>query len=260
MESAPETVHRKVLDSQHRGATALVTAEAQVPMITGTLLTSISLRAARTAASGLVWSSSTTVSICRPSTPPALLTSSITACMALSMRGPSCPPAPVNGVSTPNLSGSPCAKAPSGAAAMAAAAPLSTARRVVIGMGDPLSGKICKKYYTMSGSEKEPSDLWIGGQRLGGTGAAVLAIDQNVGPIRDGQSFIGILLDDGDGDPSLVDFDNGIEQPLGGERGQAGGRHIEEQQGRFHHQCHGHGEHLALAARQRPRRVALLAG
>ena len=54
MESAPETVHRKVFDSQHTGATALVTAEAQVPMITGTLFTSISLRAARTAASGLV--------------------------------------------------------------------------------------------------------------------------------------------------------------------------------------------------------------
>ena len=44
--------------SQHTGATAVVTAEAQVPMMTGTLSTSISLRAARTAASGLVWSSS----------------------------------------------------------------------------------------------------------------------------------------------------------------------------------------------------------
>src|SRR4029450_4837199 len=98
MESAPDTVHRKVLDSQQTGATALVTAEAQVPMITGTLLTSISLRAARTAASGLVRPSSPTVSILRPSTPPDLLTSSITACMALSMRGPSAPPAPVSGV------------------------------------------------------------------------------------------------------------------------------------------------------------------
>ncbi len=54
MVSAPDTVVRKVLLSQHKGATAEVTADAQVPMMTGTLLTSISLRAARTAASGLV--------------------------------------------------------------------------------------------------------------------------------------------------------------------------------------------------------------
>src|SRR4029079_17111573 len=54
IESAPEQVIRKVFDSQHTGATADVTADAQVPMITGTLSTSISLRAARTAASGLV--------------------------------------------------------------------------------------------------------------------------------------------------------------------------------------------------------------
>ena len=53
-ESAPDTVMMKVLLSQHTGATAAVTAEAQVPMMIGTLLTSISLRAARTAASGLV--------------------------------------------------------------------------------------------------------------------------------------------------------------------------------------------------------------
>ena len=89
-------------------------------MMTGTLSTSISLRAARTAASGLVWSSSTTVSILRPSTPPALLTSSITACIAFSMRGPSAPPAPVSGVRMPNLSGSPWALARIGSAAAAA--------------------------------------------------------------------------------------------------------------------------------------------
>jgi len=41
--------------SQHKAATAVVTAEAQVPMMTGTRSTSISLRAAFTAASGLVW-------------------------------------------------------------------------------------------------------------------------------------------------------------------------------------------------------------
>ena len=137
MKSAPDTVHRNVFDSQHTGATALVTAEAHVPMMTGTLSTSISLRAARTAASGLVWSSSTTVSILRPRTPPALFTSSITPCMALSMRGPSAPPAPVRGVRMPNLSASPWALARIGSAAPAvmAAAPLSSVRRVVLVMG-----------------------------------------------------------------------------------------------------------------------------
>src|SRR5690348_6581934 len=54
MESAPDTVVRNVLLSQHSGATAVVTADAQVPMMAGTLVTSISLRAARTAASGFV--------------------------------------------------------------------------------------------------------------------------------------------------------------------------------------------------------------
>ena len=44
--------------SQQSGATAVVTDEAQVPMMAETLSTSISLRAARTPASGLVWSSS----------------------------------------------------------------------------------------------------------------------------------------------------------------------------------------------------------
>ena len=39
MESAPDTVVRKVLLSQHTGATAVVTADAQVPMMTGTLST-----------------------------------------------------------------------------------------------------------------------------------------------------------------------------------------------------------------------------
>src|SRR5258708_11160530 len=52
IESAPDTVHRNVLLSQHSGATAVVTDEAQVPMMAETLSTSISLLAARTPASG----------------------------------------------------------------------------------------------------------------------------------------------------------------------------------------------------------------
>ena len=66
MLSAPDTVVRNVLLSQHTGATAVVTADAQVPMITGTLSTSTSLCAARTAASGLVSVSSTTSRIGLP--------------------------------------------------------------------------------------------------------------------------------------------------------------------------------------------------
>ncbi len=58
MLSAPETVKSIVRLSHARGATAVVTALAQVPMMAATRSTSISLRAARTAASGLVWVSS----------------------------------------------------------------------------------------------------------------------------------------------------------------------------------------------------------
>ena len=116
MESAPDTVVRNVLLSQHTGATAVVTADAHVPMITGTLSTSTSLCAARTAASGLVSSSSTTSSILRPNKPPAPLMSFATACIAFNMRGPSKLPAPVSGVSTPRLSDVPWARTIIGAA------------------------------------------------------------------------------------------------------------------------------------------------
>src|SRR5476651_840023 len=88
IESAPDTVHRKVLFSQHNGATAVVTDEAQVPRIAATLSTSISLRAARTPASGLVWSSSLTTTTLRPSTPPAAFTSSTMAAATLAIAGP----------------------------------------------------------------------------------------------------------------------------------------------------------------------------
>jgi hypothetical protein len=88
MVSAPETVNSGTRFCQHRGATAVVTAEAHVPMIATTLSTSMSLRAARTAASGLVWSSSEISWICRPSTPPAAFTSRTTQATASRMIGP----------------------------------------------------------------------------------------------------------------------------------------------------------------------------
>src|SRR6185503_19442884 len=131
MVSDPDTVVRKVLDSQQSGATAVVTAEAQVPMIAATLSTSMSLRAARTAASGLVWSSSLASSILRPSTPPAAFTSPTTHSIARRMGGPYGPPAPVSGVKVPRRMAPPCARASRGAraAAPSAVAPASTARR-----------------------------------------------------------------------------------------------------------------------------------
>src|SRR4029450_4782570 len=88
MVSEPDTVVRNVLDSQQSGATAVVTAEAHVPMIAATLSTSMSLRAARTAASGLVWSSSAESWTWRPMMPPAALTSPTTHSMALRIGGP----------------------------------------------------------------------------------------------------------------------------------------------------------------------------
>src|SRR6516162_4841070 len=219
MESAPDTVHKKVFDSQHSGATALVTADAQVPMITGTLSTSISLWAARTAASGLVWSSSTIVSILRPRTPSPLLTSSITACIALSMRGPSCPPAPVSGVRMPNLSASTCAVARPGntAATDAAVAPCNRERRVTFVIGGPL-WRHAENTRPMSATEKEPSDFRIDGESLGGAGYAVLAIDQDVGAVGDGERLVGILLDHDDRDAIAINLHNGVEQTLGSHR------------------------------------------
>ena len=62
------------LFSQQSGSTALPTADAHTLMIAETLSTSISLRAARTPASALVWSSSARYSSLRPSRPPAAFT------------------------------------------------------------------------------------------------------------------------------------------------------------------------------------------
>ena len=88
--------------SQQRGATALHTAEAQVPITVITLSTSISLWAARTPFSGLVWLSSVTSWTWRPSTPPAAFTSSITSFWLALIEGPQAPPAPVSGTSAPS--------------------------------------------------------------------------------------------------------------------------------------------------------------
>jgi hypothetical protein len=82
------TVNSGTRFSQQSGATPVVTELAQVPISACTRSTSISLRAPRTPASGLVWSSSNTRRIGRPRTPPASLASATTPWMARSMAGP----------------------------------------------------------------------------------------------------------------------------------------------------------------------------
>ncbi len=124
MLSAPEAVHSTVLLSQHRGAIAEVTADAYEPPMATTLSTSISLRAARTAASGLLWSSSMTTSTLRPRTPPAALISATAICAAWLIVAPNWLVAPVNGMMMPMRIGpSPCAIAQPGRAEMPKAAP-----------------------------------------------------------------------------------------------------------------------------------------
>ena len=125
--SPPETVNSITLFSQHNGATAVVTALAQVPRMAETLSTSISLRAAFTAESGLVSSSSLMISIRRPPTPPAALISATTAITAFTIGGPYDPPAPVCGVNVPNRIGAPWARAVRNT--MGAASPPKSAER-----------------------------------------------------------------------------------------------------------------------------------
>src|SRR5438034_9982308 len=91
----------KTLASTQSGLTARVTAEAHVETIATTLFTSISLRAARTPASALVWSSSWKSWIGRPLIPPALLIRSTTATTERCILGPYEPPAPGSGHRAP---------------------------------------------------------------------------------------------------------------------------------------------------------------
>jgi len=86
--SAPDTLISNTFASTHRGFTARVTADAHVERIATTLLTSISLRAARTAASAFVWLSSWKSWIGRPLIPPRPLICSLAATMARCISGP----------------------------------------------------------------------------------------------------------------------------------------------------------------------------
>src|SRR5215475_13999274 len=68
------------------------------------------------------------------------------------MRGPSAPPAPVNGVRMPNFRTSwPLARLGNAAATVIAAAPWTSLRRVVLVMGGPRAEKARQKYSGLAG-------------------------------------------------------------------------------------------------------------
>src|SRR5260221_350949 len=117
----------------------------------------------------------------------------MTASMALSMRGPSKPPAPVSGVSTPSCSFAPWARAIRGSAAPAASAPppARTVRRDGWGRMRVIGSLLgCR----CSGAQEQALDVGIGGQRRGRTTAAVAAVDQAVGAGRVRQRLACVLL------------------------------------------------------------------
>src|SRR5579872_903083 len=223
MESAPDTVARNVLLSQQTGATAVVTADAQVPMITGTLSTFTSFCAARTAASGLVSSSSTTSSILRPSNPPAPLMSFATACIAFSMRGPSKLPAPVSGVSTPKRKAPSCARATPAPPSTAAAVP-SNPRRVMRTIGTLTSWLFGRRR-----AEEDTTNLGIGGKLGCHTIAVVAAVDKDARTMGDVQRHIGVLLHHRNRDARPIDLPDRGKQRLRSDRRQPSRRFVQQQ-------------------------------
>src|SRR6185437_6943584 len=178
---------------------------------------------------GFVCPSSTTSTTLRPSRPPFAFTSSITACIAFAIRGPSKPPAPVSGVSTPSCNGSPCARTMAGATAprASAPAPISKRRRGSRGMGC-ISFLRCRCFVLSSSAEKNPPDVGIGGQRPRRSLAMVAAVDENVRAIGDGQGLARILLDYRDRHAVAMDRDDVFEQALRRDRRQTRGRLVEQ--------------------------------
>jgi hypothetical protein len=74
------------------------------------------------------------------------------------------------------------------------------------------------------------------------------------------QGLKGILLHHGDGHAVRVDGRDGLEELLGGPRRQSCRRLVEEEHRRLDHQRHGHGQDLALPARERARGLPPLLG
>ena len=78
----------------------------------------------------------------------------------------------------------------------------------------------------------------------------------DVTPVGDGQRAAGVLLDEQDRHPRLVDGLDLLEEGGDDHRGQAQRRLVEQHQPRLGHQPPGDGQHLALAAAQRARSLA----
>src|SRR5436190_980259 len=242
--SAPDTPMTKTLASTQSGLTASVTAEAHVETIATTLLTSISLRAARTPASAVGWSSSWKSWMGRALIPPALLIRSTTATTERCMSGAYEPPAPVSGHKVPIGMGSfDCAERIAGAPSTSPAVPeaLKSSRRVIVIMsGSP-----------MSAAEIETSDLRVIAKRLARPFGANPTHGENIRSLAQREGLARVLLHEEKAEPSRIDLANAIEHQALERRREPRRRLVEEEQPRLDHQSHRHREHLSLAARQR---------
>ena len=223
-------------------------------MITGTLSTSISLCAARTAASGLVSLSSTTRRIGLPSRPPAWLISSATACIAFSMRGPSKLPAPVSGVSTPRSVVPACARGNRRHG--------ERRRRQRRAYGGESDGSCKVPLMVVRPDARRGRSAGSPDRRAAPRPHHRGCCGRRQGSSRDARSPApgGILLHHGDGDALAVDLADRGEQLLRGDRRQPAEGSSSNSSTRLHHQRHRHRQHLALAARQRARGAMALLG
>src|SRR5262245_30690255 len=197
---------RNACASTHSGRTASVTAEAQVETMAMTLLTSISLRAARTPASALVWSSSWKSCTGRPRMPPALLIRSTTATTDRCMSGPYEPPAPVSGHKVPMLIGAfDCAARIAGAPSTSpiVAEAFKSSRRVIVVLSGPTACSLA--------AERETSKRRVVAQHGPGALRADAAHREHVGPPTQGERLARILLDEEDAEATRVDLANAIE-------------------------------------------------
>src|SRR5437588_7222908 len=133
------------------------------------------------------------------------------------MRGPSNPPAPVSGVSTPSCIGAPWPRTTAGAMPATASAPtrFTKPRRdkailwlVIAFSFDMLS----HTFIRISGTQENASYIGIASQHRGGPIAVVAPVDQNVRPVGDGQGLARILLDHRDRHSGAVHRHDIVEQ------------------------------------------------
>src|SRR5215472_6205387 len=136
-----------------------------------------------------------------------------------------------------------------------AAAPLRTARRE---MRDGVL--IMYDLRWSSSAEKDALHVGIAGQLRRGSDQAVAAVHENISPVGETERLARVLLHHGYGHAVRVNGRDRLEELGGGARGETSRRLVEEEHGRLHHEGHGHGEDLALAAGERARRLPPLLG